>query len=135
MYANILVPVALDHDRDVSRALAVARRLAGDGAAITALTVLEALPAYILAELPEGQQQLGKDAAFSELTEMLGAEAGVRAQVVTGHSARSILDYAENHDIDCIVIASHRPGLQDYLLGSTAGRVVRHARCSVHVVR
>ncbi len=135
MYANILVPVALDHDRDVSRAFAVARKLAGDGAAITALTVLEALPAYILAELPEDQQQLGKDGALRDLTEMLGADAGVRAQVVTGHSARSILDYAENHDIDCIVIASHRPGLQDYLLGSTAGRVVRHARCSVHVVR
>ena len=34
-----------------------------------------------------------------------------------------------------IVIASHDPGLADYLLGSTAGRVVRHAHCSVLVVR
>jgi universal stress protein F len=25
--------------------------------------------------------------------------------------------------------------LQDYFLGSTAGRVVRHAQCSVHVIR
>ena len=38
-------------------------------------------------------------------------------------------------DTDCVVIASHRPGLQDYLLGSTAARVVRHAACSVHVLR
>jgi universal stress protein F len=33
------------------------------------------------------------------------------------------------------VIASHRPGIQDYFLGSTASRVVRHANCTVHVMR
>jgi len=55
--------------------------------------------------------------------------------IVEGHSGRTILDYAENHQADCIVVASHRPGLQDYLLGSTAARVVRHASCAVHVVR
>ena len=36
---------------------------------------------------------------------------------------------------DCIVIGSHKPGLIDYLLGSTAARVVRHAPCAVHVLR
>ena len=34
-----------------------------------------------------------------------------------------------------IVIASHDPGLADYLLGSVAARVVRHAHCSVLVTR
>ena len=34
-----------------------------------------------------------------------------------------------------IVIASHDPGLVDYLLGSVAARVVRHAHCSVLVTR
>ena len=55
--------------------------------------------------------------------------------MVTGHAARTILDYAEQMKADCIVIASHDPGIQDYFLGSTAARVVRHAHCSVHVVR
>ena len=55
--------------------------------------------------------------------------------VVYGHAGTSILEYAEEHGCDCIVIASHRPGLGDYLLGSTAARVVRHAACSVHVMR
>ena len=36
---------------------------------------------------------------------------------------------------DLLIIASHRPGLQDYFLGSTAAHVVRHAACSVHVIR
>ena len=47
----------------------------------------------------------------------------------------SIIDFATSSGIDCIVIGSHRPGLSDYFLGSTASRVVRHAPCAVHVFR
>ena len=34
-----------------------------------------------------------------------------------------------------IVIASHNSGMADYLLGSVADRIVRHAHCSVLVTR
>ncbi|STP20138.1 putative universal stress protein [Escherichia coli] len=34
-----------------------------------------------------------------------------------------------------IIIASHRPDITTYLLGSNAAAVVRHAECSVLVVR
>ncbi|MBT8411941.1 MAG: universal stress protein, partial [Octadecabacter sp.] len=44
-------------------------------------------------------------------------------------------DFATDNSIDCIIMASHQPGLEDYFLGSTAARVVRHAKCSVHVIR
>ncbi len=66
--------------------------------------------------------------------DLAGAE-DVSIEVIDGHSARSILDYAAGHHVDCIVMASHRPDFSDYLLGSTAARVVRHARCAVHVMR
>jgi nucleotide-binding universal stress UspA family protein len=134
MYRNILVPIALDHQRDVASALAVARRLAGEEGTVTALTVVESVPAYILAEFPEGHAERSRDAAAKALKAEVGGT-DVRTVAVTGHSARSILDYAEAHEVDCIVIASHRPGLQDFFLGSTAARVVRHASCAVHVVR
>jgi len=134
MYRNILVPVALDHERDVAAALAIARTLVAEDGKITALTVVEAVPAYILAEFPEGHLERNRDAAAAALKEEVGGP-DVKTVAVTGHSARSILDYAEAHEIDCIVIASHRPGLQDFFLGSTAARVVRHATCAVHVVR
>ena len=134
MYRNILVPIALDHERDVATALAVARSLVSEGGQITALTVVEAVPSYILAEFPEGHVERNRDSAAEALKAEVGG-ADVRTIAVTGHSARSILDYAEAHEIDCIVIASHRPGLQDFFLGSTAARVVRHATCAVHVVR
>jgi nucleotide-binding universal stress UspA family protein len=47
----------------------------------------------------------------------------------------TILETAKEIGADLIVIASHRPGLQDYFLGSTAARVVRHAECAVLVDR
>jgi nucleotide-binding universal stress UspA family protein len=34
-----------------------------------------------------------------------------------------------------IVMNSHRPDLRDHLIGSNASQVVRHASCSVLVVR
>lgn len=46
-----------------------------------------------------------------------------------------ILEVAEETGTDLIVVGSHRPAMKDYLLGTNAGRVVRHARCSVLVAR
>jgi nucleotide-binding universal stress UspA family protein len=46
-----------------------------------------------------------------------------------------ILAVAESVQADLIVVGSHRPAMKDYLLGTNASRVVRHARCSVLVAR
>lgn len=135
MYKNILVPIALEHDRDTSGAMDIARLLLTQGGNITALHVMEAIPAYAAHYLPDGQLESRRTDAEALLKSELGGVKDVKAVVETGHSGRSIVEYADAHDIDCIIIASHRPGLQDYLLGSTAGRVVRHANCPVHVIR
>ena len=42
---------------------------------------------------------------------------------------------AQAHEADLIVIGSHGYGGLDRILGTTAARVVNHARCSVFVVR
>lgn len=62
---------------------------------------------------------------------------GVRVQHVVAHGKiyHEIIDTADKLDVDLIVVGSHRPALQDYLLGPNAARVVRHARQSVLVVR
>lgn len=135
MYMNILVPVAADHDKHTGKALNVARALAGAGAKITVLTVVEQMPGYIASQLPEGHAEKMKEELASGLHEDLAGADDVSVVVIDGHSARSILDYAEKHHVDCIVMASHRPDITDYLLGSTAARVVRHAKCAVHVMR
>jgi len=48
----------------------------------------------------------------------------------------AIVRYAETHDIDLIVIATHgRRGVRRFLLGSVAAEVVRLSTCSVLAVR
>lgn len=135
MYKNILIPVASDHDPETDKALTVARLLADEGATITALTVMEAIPEYIVTQLPEGQIEKNQKAVESGLHDELDGAGDVQVAVVSGHSGRTILDWAEEHGVDCIVMASHRPDLSNYFLGSTASRVVRHAQCAVHVLR
>jgi len=46
-----------------------------------------------------------------------------------------LLEEASEWDADLIVVGSHRPVMADYLLGSNAKTIVRHAQCSVLVVR
>ena len=47
----------------------------------------------------------------------------------------AICDYAEKHGIDLIVIGTHgRTGLNRFLIGSVAEKVVRHTRCPVLVI-
>jgi nucleotide-binding universal stress UspA family protein len=46
-----------------------------------------------------------------------------------------ILGVAEEAGADLVVVGSHQPAMKDYLLGTNAARVVRHARCSVLVAR
>lgn len=134
MYKNILVPMALDHGLS-HETLAIAHALLDEGGTITALHVYEAPSGSVSAYLDEGVVQAGFDAARERLEEKLSEHAEVRPLLKKGHTARTIVDYAAEADIDCIVIGSHKPGLRDYLLGSTAAKVVRHAICSVHVNR
>ncbi|MBK1636354.1 universal stress protein [Rhodovulum adriaticum] len=135
MYKNILVPVAADHDPHLPEVLAIARRLRAEGGTITALTVAESAPPYVAQYLPEDQDARTRTTIHEELAADLAAESDIEIKVVSGHAANTIVDYAARKDVDCIVLHSHRPGLQDYFLGSTASRVVRHAPCAVHILR
>lgn len=134
MYKKILVPMALDHGLS-SQTLQVAQTLLSEGGEIIALHVHEAPSSSVTAYLDEEMVQIGIEKARKLMAEKLAGTEGVTPVMVKGHSARSIIDYANSHDIDCIAIGSHRPGLSDYFLGSTAARVVRFALCAVHVLR
>lgn len=135
MYKNILVPVLLDKEHDTQATYDIARALADVGAKFTVLHVIEAIPAFIQSQIPTEILARTHQELEEHLVEVARALAGAVPKLATGHAGNYIVDYAAEHDIDCIVIASHRPGLGDYLLGSTAARVVRHAKCSVHVAR
>ena len=65
-------------------------------------------------------------------------EAGIEAARIeaVGHPAESIVDEAERGKFDLIIVGHRgRHGVQRFLMGSTATRVVTHAHCDVLVVR
>ncbi|PTX03477.1 universal stress protein [Pararhodobacter aggregans] len=55
--------------------------------------------------------------------------------VTQGAIYHEILEQADRIGAGLIVMGAHRPELADYLLGPNAARVLRHARCSVFVLR
>ncbi|MEM6932089.1 MAG: universal stress protein [Pseudomonadota bacterium] len=62
---------------------------------------------------------------------------GMRVRTVARHGPiyEEILDLAKEIDATQIVMGAHNPGLADFMLGSNTDRVLRHAKCSVSVVR
>jgi nucleotide-binding universal stress UspA family protein len=58
------------------------------------------------------------------------------SEAVVGQPARSIVEFAEDNDVDQVVMGSHgRKGMKRILLGSVAETVIRRAPCPVTVVR
>lgn len=139
MSKTVLVPIDISQTSAVAASLDVARTLAtASNARIVLLNVVEEIPPYAAAQLPSGIPEKAVSDATAVLERMKrehGLPDTTDILVRTGHAARTILDVAEEVSSDVVVLASHGPGVADYFLGSVAGRIVRHAHCSVHVVR
>ena len=136
MYDTVLVPIDLSDDGKAELMLGVAQKLANPGALIVLTHVVEDIPAYVTAQLPKGVFEERWTEASRRIEEIAATVGGrVEVEIRGGHAANTILEAAAEKGAGVIVIASHRPGLQDYLIGSTAARVVRHAQCSVFVLR
>ena len=136
MYKTILVPIEMAHVAEGKANIDLASQHAAEGAKIILLNVVEDIPNWAAVELPADLLDKSLESSQEELKAIANAT-GMKMQVVvrTGHSYNTILEVAKEKNADLIIIASHRPGLQDYFLGSTAAKVVRHANCSVLVVR
>ncbi len=135
MYNKILVPVSFDADRNAEGAMEIAQTLCADSGTIICLHVLEQLPSYATQYLSDEHIKSAQKDIVESLKNLVEGVPNATIEVVTGHSALTILDTAKRDGADLIIIASHRPGMQDYLIGSTAAKVVRHAKCAVHVLR
>lgn len=138
MYQHIIVAVDLSHGEAGKALLEKAGKLVDPGGTLRILHVLEDVPSYIAAELPRDLNDRRAAEARVEmklLAEQASGGATVEVETRHGAAAAQILEAADDHGADLIMIASHRPGLSDYFIGSTAARVVRHAQCSVLVSR
>ncbi|QZX98672.1 universal stress protein [Halobaculum rubrum] len=139
MYDDILVPTdgSPAADAAVEHAVTLADRF---DATLHALYVVDAT-AYSAIEagtdiVAEALETEGED-AVSRISEAADdAELPVIESVTSGTAYRSILEYADDNDIDMIVMGTHgRRGLDRYLLGSVTERVVRSANQPVLTVR
>jgi len=75
---------------------------------------------------------------LNELAESLSASEKIKvvATILRGNPVAKIIEFAEKHGTDCIVIATHgRTGLSHAVHGSVSERVVRMSPCPVLSVR
>lgn len=140
-YKKILIPVDLDEESSWVDALPKAIALASAfGASLTVMTVVPDFGAGVVGSFfPDGFAEKAAREAEIQLAALCerAVPAALRTERVVAHGTiyEEVLETARTAGIDLIVMASHRPKLADYLLGPNAARVVRHATCSVLVVR
>lgn len=135
MYSHLLVTVAYEGQHDAAPSLEVASALAAEGAKITLFHVMETAPVFTLDYLPKNWREDMLAAIKADLGKLAAQFEDGSAVVVEGDPATEVLEFAQLHGVDCIVVASHRPGTHSLMLGSTAAKIVGRAACAVHVAR
>jgi nucleotide-binding universal stress UspA family protein len=140
MFRTILVSIDLAEPEmakpAVDKAVEIAR---ASGGALRLVNVQPLLPPSYMDYVPVGFDEQQRDEADSAL-KLLASKVSLPPDRVSrvvriGGTYPEILSEADAWGADLIVICSHRPAMSTYLLGSTAKAVVRHAKCSVLVVR
>lgn len=140
MYKSILLPIDPEHaDASLAAAKRAKQMLEVESGILHLLTVIQPIGAYARVHFPEGFQEAAAEHAATELRQFVEA-AGLTGLTIQIHVSAGviydqILASAAQIKPEIIVMASHRPALSDYLLGPNSARVVRHANCSVMVVR
>ncbi|MEQ8711062.1 MAG: universal stress protein [Rhodospirillales bacterium] len=136
MFDTIIIPIDLSQAEAAPKMIKLAKALSKPGAKLVLCNVLWNIPEYVAIELPENLGKKAQANAESKLS-AIATQAGISADIVVGNGqpANEIIRLAEKRKADLIIVASHKPGLQDFFIGSTASRIVSHAKCNVHVMR
>jgi nucleotide-binding universal stress UspA family protein len=141
MYKDILLAVDREDESSWRLSLPVAlAHCAAFGARLHLVTVVHEIGVGDVASflpLDFESQRLEKTDQWLREIAAKNVPPGISVQLNVGQGKvhAEILRIAREVEADLIIMASHRPELADYLLGSNAANVVRHADCSVLVVR
>ncbi len=140
MFSKILVPidpneaefagVAVDHAAALAKQSNGTVRLVGVTPMLTGY-VTEFLPAdYDIVAERDAQEKL---IVLANMAKAHGATADTVVRI--GSVYTEVIEEAKDWGADLIVVSSHRPTMSTYFLGSNAAQIVRHAMCSVLVLR
>lgn len=138
-YKTVVVPI--DFSEDSEPAIRSALSLVDDPAGLHVVHVLYPLSAdaSLHGLVPvtfsdETRRSAARD-RLAELAKSLGA-ASAKSAILSGDAGLETADYAKQVGADLVVVPSHGyHGVKRFLLGSTAERIIRHAHCSVLVLR
>src|SRR2546426_8006975 len=141
MFKKIIV--AYDGSEMARRAFAAALDLAKQSRSeLHILSVVESLPRYAETTINDVDEMEEKVARYFGEMQQPAIEEAAKAGVVLitrvrpGHAARALVDYVTEVSGDLLVLGhSGHSSLWGTFLGTTADKVVRHAPCSVLVVR
>jgi nucleotide-binding universal stress UspA family protein len=121
---------ALDHAVELAKA---------SGGELRLVTVRSIMPVTYMEYVPADFEDRSRAEAEVDLKALEASLALPRDRISfavrLGSVYVEILDEAKDWGADLIVIGSHRPSMATYLIGSNAKTIVRHAHCSVLVVR
>jgi nucleotide-binding universal stress UspA family protein len=140
MFGKILLPIELAEEALTEDALLHAEALADscDGE-IRIVTVQSLIPVMLLDYVPQDFNEETRRGLEKETAAIAGRirrpPHKVSSTVLFGPVYQRVLEEAEHWGASIIVVSSHRPGMGRFLIGSNADAIVRHAPCSVLVLR
>lgn len=141
VYRNIVI--ATDGSENTLRAISYGIELAKlSGATVHALYVID-MTSFSSIPMDAGWEEMynilreeGEKAisVVKERGKVSGVE--VREMILEGHPSNEIIDFAEKNNVDLIVVGTlGKTGLDRFLMGSVADKVVRGSKVPVLVVR
>ena len=143
MTQNIIVLIDLEDENSWRKAMPTAIDYAKHiGARLYALNIVPNgiyRMSAVAQIIPEGYERRLTEEAKGRLAALVQEHAveGIDVEPVVhfGSVYREALNFARDIGAELIVMGAHKPGMADYLLGSNASQIVRHAKCSVWVIR
>lgn len=139
MYENILMPVdgSEASERGVDEGLRLAREMHANVHALYVVELKVLAPLEITTEsVVAALEEEGRKATADVVSRAEEMDLTATAAVVRGTVHEAILDYADEHDVDLVVMSTRgRTGLDRQLLGSVTERVVRLSDVPVLTVR
>lgn len=132
-YRRLMVPVDMRHRENSAKSIETAAALAASsGGELLLMTAANPLGKH-LTDSPESDEK-----AFGSWVEELSQRYGRPITAIfRSHESPewAILQECRERGVDLVVMASHDPRLADHIFGSHASHIVRHAPCSVLVMR
>ena len=140
MFKKILAAIDLTESQmtmqAIDKAAALARAFDGELRLVNVQTLIPiAFLDYVKGDFDKNIR-LGLEKEIAALAAGIDyANERISTVVLFGPVYQMVLAEAEEWDAELVVVGSHRPGMDRFLIGSNAGAIVHHAKCSVLVVR